>query len=102
MCELPLTFSQLTLGAEIQIPTLEGKESYNVKEGTQPGDIIRIKGRGIPYVNGRGKGDLIARITVQVPTGLNNKEKTLLRQFEESMGERNYQKRKSFFEKFKK
>ena len=102
LCELPLTFSQLTLGAEIQIPTLEGRESYNVKEGTQPGDIIRLKGRGIPYVNGRGKGDLIARITVEVPTGLSSKQKTLLRQFEESMGERNYQKRKSFFEKFKK
>ncbi len=101
-CELPLTFSQLALGAEIQIPTLEGKETYTVKEGTQPGDKIRIKGRGVPFVNGRGRGDLIATITVEVPTGLSGKQKELLRQFEDSMGEKNYQKRKRFFEKFKK
>ena len=101
LCELPLTFSQLTLGAEIQIPTLEDKVSYTIKEGTQPDDIIRLKGRGIPYVNGRGKGDLIARITVEVPKNLNGKQKELLRQFEESMGERNYQKRQNFFDKLK-
>lgn len=102
LCDLPLTFSQLALGAEIQIPTLEGKESYTIKEGTQPGDVIRVKGRGLPYVNGRGKGDLIVTITVEVPANLNSKQKELLRQFEDSMGERNYQKRKSFFDKFKK
>ncbi len=101
LCELPLTFSQLALGAEIQIPTLEGKMPYTIKDGTQPDDIIRIKGKGIPYVNGRGKGDLIARITVEVPKNLNSKQKELLRQFEESMGERNYQKRESFFQKLK-
>ncbi|MBR2338645.1 MAG: molecular chaperone DnaJ, partial [Clostridia bacterium] len=101
LCELPLTFAQLALGAQIQIPTLTGKEDYTIKEGTQPGDIIRIKGRGIPYVNGRGKGDLIVRITVEVPSNLTNKQKDLLRQFEDSMGERNYEKRKSFFDKFK-
>lgn len=100
-CELPLTFSQMTLGAEISVPTLDGKVPYTIKEGTQPGDVIRLKGKGIPYVNGRGKGDLVARVTVEVPKGLSSKQKELLRAFEDSMGEKNYQKRKSFFDKVK-
>ncbi len=101
LCELPLTFSQLALGAEIEIPTLEGKAPYTVKEGTQPGEIIRLRGKGISYVNGRGKGDLIARITVEVPRSLSAKQKELLGAFEESLGEKNYQKRKTFFDKVK-
>ena len=101
LCDLPLTFAQLALGADIQIPTLDGKHEYNLKEGTQPDDIIRLKGKGIPYVNGRGKGDLIARVTVEVPQNLNGKQKELLRQFEESLGNKNYQKRESFFDKLK-
>ncbi len=101
LCELPLTFLQLALGADIQIPTLEGPVAYTVKEGTQPGELIRLRGKGIPYVNGRGKGDLIARITVEVPRQLSAKQKELLRQFEDTMGDKNYQKRKSFFDKVK-
>lgn len=101
LCELPLTFAQLALGAEIEIPTLEGKVPYTVKEGTQPGEIIRLRGKGISYVNGRGKGDLIARITVEVPKSLSSKQKDLLKAFEESLGEKNYQKRKTFFDKVK-
>ncbi|MBO5929181.1 MAG: molecular chaperone DnaJ [Clostridia bacterium] len=101
LCELPLTFSQLALGAEIQIPTLDGKVPYTIKEGTQPNDIIRLKGKGVVYLNGRGNGDLIARVTVEVPKSLSAKQKELLQAFEESLGEKNYQKRKSFFDKVK-
>ena len=101
LCELPLTFSQLALGAEIQVPTLDGKVSYTIKEGTQPNDIIRLKGKGVPYLNGRGNGDLIARITVEVPKNQSSKQKELLESFEESLGDKNYQKRKSFFDKVK-
>lgn len=101
LCDLPLTFAQLALGADIQIPTLDGKQDYSLKEGTQPDDIIRLKGKGIPYVNGRGRGDLIARVTVEVPQNLNGNQKDLLRQFEESLGNKNYQKRESFFDKIK-
>ncbi len=101
LCELPLTFSQLALGAEIQVPTLDGKVPYTIKEGTQPNDIIRLKGKGVPYLNGRGNGDLIARITVEVPKNLSGKQKELLQAFEESLGDKNYQRRKSFFDKVK-
>lgn len=100
--ELPLTYAQATLGAEVDIPTLDGKMSYTVKEGTQPGDVLRIKGKGIPYLNGRGSGDLMLKVTVEVPQRLTGEQKELLRAFEASMGEKNYQKRKSFFDKIKK
>ena len=76
--------------------------SYTVKEGTQPGDVLRIKGKGIPYLNGRGNGDLMLKVTVEVPQRLTGEQKELLRAFEASMGEKNYQKRKSFFDKIKK
>ncbi len=101
LCELPLTYSQLALGAEIEIPTLEGKVPYTIKEGTQPGEIIRLRGKGISYVNGRGKGDLIAQITVEVPKNLSGKQKELLRAFEASLEDKNYQQRKTFWGKVK-
>ena len=101
LCELPLTFAQLALGAEIEIPTLEGRVPYTIKEGTQPGEIIRLRGKGISYVNGRGKGDLIAQETGEVPKSLSSKQKEALTAFEESLGEKNYQKRKTFFDKVK-
>lgn len=56
-CELPLTFAQMALGAEVQVPTLDGNVPYTVREGTQPGETFRLKGKGFPYINGRGRGD---------------------------------------------
>ena len=100
-CELPLTYAQLALGDEIEIPTLNGKEKYTVREGTQPGDVITLKGKGIPFLQRRGQGDLYARITVEVPRGLNSKQRELLQAFESSLSEKNYEKRKSFFDKVK-
>lgn len=100
--ELPITFAQATLGAEVDIPTLDGKISYTIKDGTQPGDILRVKGKGIPYLNGRGTGDLLLKVTVEVPKSLSSEQKKLLQAFEEATGEKNYQKRSKFFEKIKK
>ena len=101
-CELPITFTQAALGAEVDVPTLDGKMSYTIKEGTQPGDVIRIRGKGIPFLNGRGTGDLLLKIVVEVPKNLSREQKKLLKDFEESTGDKQYQKRKSFFEKLKK
>ena len=100
--ELPLTYCQATLGADIDIPTLDGKITYTIKEGTQPGDVLRIKGKGIPYINGRGTGDLLLKASVEVPRNLTAEQKKLLRAFEDSTGDKNYQKRRSFFDKIKK
>lgn len=101
LCELPLTFAQLALGAEVQVPTLDGNVPYTIREGTQPGETFRLKGKGFPYINGRGKGDEVVRVAVEVPKNLTAEQKKLLKSFEEATGEKNYQKRRSFFDKLR-
>lgn len=100
-CDLPLTFAQAALGAEVTVPTLDGGVPYTIKEGTQPGDTIRLKGKGFPYINSRGSGDEIFRVVVEVPKNLTSEQKKLLRSFEEATGDKNYQKRRTFFDKIK-
>lgn len=100
-CDLPLTYAQAALGATLDVPTLDGKAPLTIKEGTQPGDIVTLKGKGIPYLNGRGKGDLLMRITIEVPKNLTAEQKKQLRALDDSMSEKNYQKRRTFFEKLK-
>ena len=100
-CEIPLTYAQAALGAEITVPTLDGKVSYKVHEGTQPGDVFRLKDKGIQRLNGRGRGSQYVRVTVEVPKNLSEKQKQILKEFEAAAEEKNYQKRKGFFEKLK-
>ena len=100
-CELPLTFAQMALGAEVQVPTLDGNVPYTVREGTQPGETFRLKGKGFPYINGRGRGDEVVRVTVEVPKNQTSEQKKLLHAFEESHGDNNYQKRRCFFDKLR-
>ena len=101
-CEVPLTISEATLGAEIEIPTLEGTEKYTIPEGTQTGATFTLRQRGVPIVNSTRRGDLIFRVNVEVPKGLNEKQKELLREFAKACGENNYNKKKSFLKKDKK
>ena len=100
--ELPITYAQACLGAEVDIPTLDGRMSYTIKEGTQPDEVLRVRGKGIPYLNGRGTGDLLLKIVVEVPKNLSKEQKKLLQEFDNATGDKNYQKRKSFFDKIKK
>lgn len=100
--ELPITYAQAALGAEVEIPTLEGKIPYTIKDGTQPGDVLRVRGKGIPYINGRGTGDLLLKVVVEVPKNLNREQKKILQEFEAATGDKQYQKRKSFFDTIKK
>ena len=86
----------------MEIPTLDGKMKVEIKEGTQPGDVMRVRGKGIPFLRGRGTGDLLLKIVVEVPKNLSKEQKKLLKEFEEATGEKQYQKRKSFFDKLKK
>ncbi len=102
VCDLPITYAQAALGAEIEIPTLDGAFKQTIKEGTQPGDSLRLKGKGMPHVNGRGVGDEIVRLTVEVPGHLSSAQKKALREFEDSLNDKNYTKRKTFFDKLKK
>jgi molecular chaperone DnaJ len=100
-CDLPVTFAQAVLGDEVTVPTLTGKVKYTVGEGTQPGTIFRLKGKGIPYLNGRGQGDQYVRVEVEVPTNLSREQKNALSAFEKTLGEKNYQKRRGFFHRFR-
>ena len=99
-CEIPISFSEAALGAEIDIPTLGDKtEKYNIPEGTQTGTSFTLKGKGIPDVNTKRKGDLIITVTVETPKNLTNEQKKLLEKFSEALGESNTGKRQSFFKK---
>ena len=100
-CDLPITLTQAVLGAEVIVPTLDGKVKYSIHEGTQPNDVFKLKGRGIPRLGGRGRGDQYVRIVVEIPNSLNTRQKELIREFERTAGEKNYAKNKSFFEKLK-
>ena len=98
-CEAPITFTQAVLGAELEIPTIDGKVKYSIPEGTQTGTVFRLKGKGIPVLNGRGRGDQYVTVTIETPRNLNKEQKEALRKFSETLGESNYEKRKSFFKK---
>ncbi len=100
-CEVPVSFTQATLGSEIDVPTLDAPIKYTVPEGTQPGTIFRIKGAGIQNLHGAGKGDLYMTVKVEVPRKLTDKQKDLLRQFEGTITGREYEEKKSFFERMK-
>ncbi|HMC27188.1 MAG TPA: molecular chaperone DnaJ [Verrucomicrobiae bacterium] len=81
ICEIPISFVQATLGAEIDVPTLDTKARINVPAGTQNGTVFRIKGKGIKNVQGYGHGDLHVRVAVEVPTHLNAVQKAKLQEF---------------------
>jgi len=83
ICEVPISFVQATLGAEIEVPTLDTKAKINVPAGTQNGTIFRLKGKGIKNVQGYGQGDLHVRVAVEVPTHLNVAQKAKLQEFAE-------------------
>ncbi len=101
-CDAPITFTQAVLGGELEIPTIDGKVSYTLPEGTQTGTTFRLKGKGIPVVNGRGRGDQFVTVHIETPRGLNREQKEALRKFSETLKEHNYKERKSFFDMFKK
>jgi molecular chaperone DnaJ len=82
-CEIPLSFAQAAMGAEIELPTLEGMTELTIPAGTQPGKVFRIKGKGIPRLRGHGRGDQLVRVQLEVPRRLTERQKELLREFDE-------------------
>lgn len=105
ICEVPISFVQAALGDELEVPTLEGNAKLNVPEGTQSGTVFRMKGKGIPHVNGYGRGDQHVRVKVVTPSKLNDKQKDLLKEFARHGGDHpqgaSHAGEKSFFEKMK-
>ena len=85
--EMPISFVQAALGAEIQIPTLDGNVKYTIPEGTQTDTVFRLRDKGIPDVyNKSRRGDQLVRVVVETPTKLNKEQKELLRKFGEATG----------------
>ena len=101
LCDIPITYANAVLGAEITVPTIDGKVKYNVPEGTQPGTVFRLKGKGIKKLGRDARGDQYVTVKIEVPKNLSKKDKDLLRQFDGNLTDANYQQRKSFFEKIK-
>jgi molecular chaperone DnaJ len=81
-CVVPLSVTQAAMGAEIQVPTLEGEHTLKVADGTQPGTTFRIRNKGVPVLNGHGKGDLYVEVRVQIPSKLSKRQKELLQELE--------------------
>ena len=80
-CEVPIAFTAATLGAEVQVPTLEGRVTMRIPEGTQSGKVLRLRGRGLPSLNAARRGDQLVHLFVEVPTRLNAKQRALLEAF---------------------
>ena len=101
-CEIPITFVQAALGAEIEVPTIDGKVKYMVPEGTQTGTIFRLKSKGIKSLRGSGRGDQYVTVKVEIPKKLKENQKEILREFDKSCGTQEYYEQgKSFFDKVK-
>lgn len=102
VCEIPISFAQAALGDQVDVPTLEGKAGLKIPEGTQTGTIFRLRGKGIPDVNGYGKGDQHVKVKVVTPTTLTGEQRELLQQFSETMGQKHKDPQdKSFFGKMR-
>jgi len=100
-CELPIPFSVAALGGDLAVPTLEGKAQVKIPAGTQSGQMFKLRGKGIVNVNGRDRGDLLARVIVEVPTRLNAEQRQKLAEFADLCGDENTPMHKSFFERAK-
>lgn len=102
VCEVPITMVQAALGAEIEVPTIDGKERIVIPPGTQNGSTFKIKGKGFPDLHSKRRGDQLVTINVEIPTNLTDKQKALLREFESLMTGRNMPKHNNFFDRLKK
>jgi molecular chaperone DnaJ len=100
--EVPISFPQAALGAEIEVPTLEGKVKLKVPAGTQSGKVIRLKGKGFPDLHGYGAGDQLVKVTVETPRRLSARQRELLEEFARASGEdANHPMAKGFVDKLK-
>ena len=102
LCDFPITFVEATLGAEVEVPTIDGKVKYNIPEGTQTETVFRLRGKGVPKLHGGGaRGDQYVTIKVEIPRNLSEKQKDILRSFGENVDTAKYKQKKNFFDKMK-
>ncbi len=98
LCELPISFTLAALGGEVEVPTLDGPTSVKIVPGTQGGKEVRLKGKGVAHLEGRGRGDQRVTVLVETPQHLNAKQKALLEEFSKIAGDENSPRRKSFLQ----
>jgi molecular chaperone DnaJ len=94
--EMPVEYWEAALGAEVEVPTLEGKAMLTIPAGAQDGSVFRMKGNGLTHLEGRGKGDQYVRISIKVPRKLTSEQRTLLRKLAE------HEPKKGFLDRLKK
>lgn len=94
MYNMPVSFTQAALGDSVEVPTLDGKVKYSIPEGTQTDTVFRLRGKGIPNLNGGGRGDQFVRVTVETPKNLTGEQKEILRKFAATFGEDSKPKKK--------
>ena len=102
LLEQEISYAQAVLGAEIEVPTIDGNVKLTIPEGTQPGAVFRLKGKGIPYLRGSGRGDQFITVKIKVPRNLTSTQKELLHQFAASMGDLDGESGRSIFGRKKK
>lgn len=100
-CEVPISYTQAALGAEIKVPTIDGNVAYDIAEGTQSGTKFRLRGKGVKILNRDARGDQYVTVTVEVPKKLSKKQKDLLKKFDDSLDDKNHVRQKGFFDKLK-
>jgi molecular chaperone DnaJ len=101
VCEVPVSFPQAALGANLDVPTLEGKVKMRLPPGTQSGRIFRLRGKGLPVFGGYGKGDQLVKVTVEVPEKLTDRQRELLEQLASEMGADTHPLQHTFLEKLR-
>jgi molecular chaperone DnaJ len=99
LCEMPISFAQAALGATIDVPTLDGPARLKIPAGTQTGKVFRLKGKGVPSLQGGGRGDEHVRVTVETPTHLTKEQRELLERFAAISGEETHPRARTFWEK---
>jgi molecular chaperone DnaJ len=98
-CEKEVTMLQAALGDQIAVQTPDGEESLKILEGTQPGTVLTLRGKGVPYVNSYGRGDLHVAMKVKIPTNLNSQEKKMLKDMAKQRNEKISPQERGVFEK---
>jgi molecular chaperone DnaJ len=101
-CDLPVSFPQLALGAEVDVPVLDGKETLTVPAGSQPHQVLRLRAKGMPHLRGRGRGDACYRLLLEVPQKLNARQRDALEAFEAASSGQRGPLLTSFLERMKK
>ncbi len=101
VCEVPVSFAQAALGAEVQVPGLDGVRTVEIPRGSQPGDILRLKGAGMPHLGSSRRGDLLVQVQVEVPKRLSTEQEDLLRQYAKAEGRNPSPRQKGFLETLK-